>query len=156
MSLMKPRNQRLHGTWSQVSCLHRITPCWVMSDSVPPLMGHIPYKIGSQVMQRKPHSAKCTSAMLLFLNCWQMLAHFAVWRPIRGCHWVEPAVGDWPTTQNGWLLPATAQPSAGDCLAEGVVLQPADLVVGTQGHICLFVSAKQCPKDTEEIKWGYW
>lgn len=56
-----------------------------MSESVSHLTGHIPYEIGSQVTQRRPHSAKCVSAMPLFLNCWQVLPHFAVWRPISGC-----------------------------------------------------------------------
>lgn len=55
-----------------------------MSECVSHLIGHIPYEIGSQVTQRRPYSAKCTSAMPLFLNCWQVLSHFAVWRLIRG------------------------------------------------------------------------
>lgn len=63
-----------------------------MSESVSHLRDHIPYEIGSQVTQRRPRSAKCVSAMPLFLNCWQVLPHFAVWRPIRGCCRVEPAV----------------------------------------------------------------
>lgn len=141
-------------TWNQVSCLSTTTPCWFMSESVSHLTGHIPYEIGSQVTQRRPRSAKCVSAMPLFLNCWQVLPHFAVWRPIRGCCWVEPAASDWPTTRVCCPLPTVAQPSAGGSTAESVALQPVGLVMGTQGHIVLYVSGK--PKDTEEIKWGYW
>lgn len=96
-------------TWNQVSCLSTITPCWVMSESVSHLTGHIPYEIGSQVTQRRPRSAKCVSAMPLFLNCWQVLPHFAVWRPIRGCCWVEPAV--WLAYHSGLLPTANRCPT---------------------------------------------
>ena len=78
------RDRRLLGTCHQVSCLDRITPCWVVSERVSHLMGHIPYEIGSQVTQRGLPSAKCASAMPLFLNCWQALPHFAVWKPVGG------------------------------------------------------------------------
>lgn len=64
-----------------------------------------------------------------------------------------PAVGDWlPLALHP--LPTVAQPSAGGSTAEGVVLQPEGLVVGTHGHRVLFVSGK--PKDTEETQRGYW
>lgn len=59
-----------------------------------------------------------------------------------------PAVGDWLPLAR-LPLPIIAQPSAGGSTAEGVVLQPEGLVVGTQGHSALIVFGK--PKDTEEI-----
>lgn len=107
--VMRLGNPGLLSTWNQVSCLNAIAPCWVMSERVSHLRGHIPYEIGSQVTQRRPSSAKCTSAMPLFLNCWQVLPHFAVWRPIRGPCGLGPAVGNWPATRVCCPLPSPRQ-----------------------------------------------
>lgn len=124
ISLMKLRSWRLLSTWGQVFCLNRNNSLLGSEGKSARLIGHIPYKIDRQVTHGKPHSAKCTSTMPLFLNCWQVLAHFVVWRPIRGHCQMEPAVGDWPIVQNCCPMPSIAQPSAGGPVAEGVALQP--------------------------------
>lgn len=135
------RNQRLLSTCNQVSCLDRITPCWVVSERMSHLMGHLSCEIGSQMTQRRPRSAKCTSAMPLFLNCWQVPSHFAVRKPIGGiAEWSLLSVTGLPLR----LLPIADRCPAlpGGCIMDCAVPHPVGLVVGTQGHGVLFVSGK--------------
>lgn len=131
------RNWRLLSTCLQVSCLDRMTPCWVVSKRLSHLMGHIPYEIGSQVTQRGLHSAKCASALPLFLNCWQALSPLAVWKPVGGTvdRSLLAMTGRLPTAH---CLPALPGGSPADCTG----LQPVGWVVGTQGHSVFFVSGK--------------
>lgn len=131
------RNWRLLSTCRQVSCLDRMTPCWVVSKRLSHLMGHIPYEIGSQVTQRGLHSAKCASALPLFLNCWQALSPLAVWKPVGGTvdRSLLAMTGRLPTAH---CLPALPGGSPADCTG----LQPVGWVVGTLGHSVFFVSGK--------------
>ena len=142
------RNWRLLSTCLQVSCLDRMTPCWVVSKRLSHLMGHIPYEIGSQVTQKGLHSAKCASARPLFLNCWQALSPLAVWKPVGGTvdRSLLAMTGRLPTAH---CLPALPGGSPADCTG----LQPVGWVVGTQGHSVFFVSGK--PR-TLKRKWGCW